>query len=151
MREPDIISLCKNIYDKLDIQNAKNLAFLLYNIEDKKINRKAANKLASDLQDTTKIVRTKIQDENIKFCITFCKKLLLISLDYIDAGFLIKEISNLRTEINKYSLLSQQLNELKTEVNEFKLNNDQVRSKDINLFDLGEGDLDLQSILKIQR
>ena len=85
MKEPDIISLCKNIYDDLEVQIAKNLAFKLYKIEGEKINRKGANKLVSDLQDIIKIIRTKILDENIKLCITSCNKLPSVSLDYIDA------------------------------------------------------------------
>ena len=122
MRETDIINICKDFYNEEEIIEAKRLVFDEYKSTDKIINRKGNNKIISDLQDIIRLIREKPALTSTKFCVTSCLRLPPVSLDHIDTAALLKQVSDLRTELMILKPLSEEFLQLKTSLDYIKQN-----------------------------
>ena len=128
MRETDLISICKNFYTESEVSTAKDLIYETYELENEKIVRKGQNKILSDLQDIIRLIRNKPALINKKFCVTACTRLPAVSLEHIDVGALLSQVSELRMQINKLQNIQRQVDDNSNSISELKGSISNVRS-----------------------
>ena len=129
INESDLITICKEFYNSDEIDLAKSITFDVYNKSEEKINRKGNNKTNSDIQDIIRIIRLNTLPDKVKFCVTTCTRLPPVGLDYIDAGALIKQVTELRFQIINLSSLSKEVTLLKKDITYLKSINERHQNK----------------------
>lgn len=136
MREEDIITICTDFYDELEISDAKKFIFECNNRNDELINRKGANKTKSDLQDVIRLIRTGQPKDNVKFCVTSCVRLPSVALQHIDAAALMKIVAELRTEVLLLKPLKDEILDVKNKIKNLELPRNPPNLNEIQDFEI---------------